>query len=35
VLLGAVVAALIAWRRRGLVLPVGAGLVVAVALTAL
>lgn len=35
VLLGAVVAALIAWRRRGLVLPVAAGLVVAVALTAL
>lgn len=35
VLLGAVVAAVIAWRRRGLVLPVGAGLVVAVALTAL
>jgi branched-subunit amino acid transport protein len=35
VLLGAVVAAVIAWRRRGLVLPVAAGLVVAVALTAL
>jgi branched-subunit amino acid transport protein len=35
VLLGAVVAAVIAWRRRGLVLPVVAGLGVAVALAAL
>jgi hypothetical protein len=35
VLLGAVVAAVIAWRRRGLVLPVVAGLAVAVALTVL
>jgi branched-subunit amino acid transport protein len=35
VLLGAVVAAVIAWRLRGLVLPVGAGLVVAVALAGL
>jgi branched-subunit amino acid transport protein len=35
VLLGAVVAAMIAWRRRGLVLPVVAGLAVAVALAAL
>jgi branched-subunit amino acid transport protein len=34
VLLGAVVAAVIAWRRRGLVLPVVAGLAVAVALSA-
>jgi branched-subunit amino acid transport protein len=35
VLLGAVVAAVIAWRRRGLVLPVVAGLGVVVALAAL
>jgi branched-subunit amino acid transport protein len=35
VLVGAVVAAVVAWRRRGLVLPVVAGLAVAVALTAL
>jgi branched-subunit amino acid transport protein len=35
VLLGAVVAAVIAWRRRGLVLPVCTGLAVAVALSAL
>lgn len=35
VLLGAFVAAVIAWRRRGLVLPVVAGLAVAVALAAL
>jgi branched-subunit amino acid transport protein len=35
VLLGALVAGVIAWRRRGLVLPVVAGLAVAGALTAL
>jgi hypothetical protein len=35
VLLGAVVAAVIAWRWRGLVLPVVAGLAVAAALAAL